>query len=145
MRREAILAIICGILLSGCGGDLVAPFTVAGRYTFLAFRDVYEDPIHPTNPFLGPSPTIVLDSVLDTVVLASDNTYRENGGMWGHDVISSPNVSVLFQGQGTYTLNHSSVTLIQSNGVTVTGGTGSIVRDTLKVTRYPGTWVFVKE
>jgi hypothetical protein len=142
MRRTALLTLTSGLLLSGCSSDLVSPVQVAGRYTLASFDETSVSSAAPQTPFLGV--TSVVDSIRDTVVLSSDRTYGENGGIWGYDAFQG-DTAVLFQAHGTYTVQDAAINLTQTTGVTVTGGSGLIVGDTLTVTRYPGTWVWVKE
>jgi hypothetical protein len=83
----------------------------------------------------------------DTIILAANQTYQERGGMWGKPsgAISLVDSTVSFQASGTYTVTGTATTLTQLTGANVTGGSGSIVGDTLSITRYPGNWAWVKE
>lgn len=97
----------------------------------------------PATPAQYPFPSslgVPLDSVHDTLVIHSDGTYQEQGGVWGTTVGGAYDAPL--DVQGVYVVHSSGFTLIPINDTPVDSSTATVDGDTLTMVRYPGTWKF---
>jgi len=146
MSRFWIILFAGALSLTACH-DSVAPVRPSGRYAFTGY--FLSSTWTPSTPAQYPLPgysTIPIDSVHDTLVVQSDGTYQEEGGVWGlvsNGSASSPYIAPL-DVHGTYVVHSSGFTLLPNSGALVDSSTATVYGDTLTIVRYPGTWKFAR-
>lgn len=81
-----------------------------------------------------------MDSLTDTLVLRSNQTYREAGFIGAHSP-SRGEVDTPIQVQGTYTVHDTVITFTHTDG---SADAGAIVGHQIVLVRPDGTWTFAK-
>jgi hypothetical protein len=133
-------------LITACSDSTTpsaTPRSLAGEYTYITLTSTadFHSPQSPPYP-AGSAGSFIVDSVHDDIQLLSDMTYTESGLLAGHTPVNPMFVDL--GATGTYTVAGDTVTLTPATGTFTNTWVGTIVNDTLVLSRYPGTWTLSK-